>query len=102
MTVCLHCGQEHAEGTGTTASDGTGPFCCTGCAAAFDLVRGLGLERYYERRSVDPGARPLRPDSDAPPTDYAPHAKRADERLELEDLRRATKVVARTLFDLLQ
>jgi len=30
------------------------------------------------------------------------NAKRADERLELEDLRRATKVVARTLFDLLQ
>jgi acetylornithine deacetylase/succinyl-diaminopimelate desuccinylase-like protein len=30
------------------------------------------------------------------------HAKRADERLELEDLRRATKVVARTLADLLQ
>lgn len=30
------------------------------------------------------------------------NAKRADERLDLEDLRRATKVVARTLFDLLQ
>ncbi|UCU98326.1 M20 family metallopeptidase [Acidovorax radicis] len=29
------------------------------------------------------------------------HAKRADERLELEDLRRATKVIARTLHDLL-
>jgi acetylornithine deacetylase/succinyl-diaminopimelate desuccinylase-like protein len=29
------------------------------------------------------------------------HAKRADERLELEDLRRATKVVARCLHDLL-
>ncbi len=29
------------------------------------------------------------------------HAKRADERLDLEDLRRATKVVARTLCDLL-
>jgi succinyl-diaminopimelate desuccinylase len=28
-------------------------------------------------------------------------AKQADERLELEDLRRATKVVARTLLDLL-
>jgi len=28
------------------------------------------------------------------------NAKRADEHLELEDLRRATKVVARTLFDL--
>jgi acetylornithine deacetylase/succinyl-diaminopimelate desuccinylase-like protein len=29
------------------------------------------------------------------------HAKRADERVQLEDLRRATKVVARTLVDLL-
>ncbi|RYF60633.1 MAG: M20/M25/M40 family metallo-hydrolase, partial [Comamonadaceae bacterium] len=29
------------------------------------------------------------------------HAKRADERLDLEDLRRATKVVARALHDLL-
>ncbi len=37
-----------------------------------------------------------------PRTVLESHAKRADERLELEDLRRATKVVARTLFDLLQ
>jgi hypothetical protein len=29
------------------------------------------------------------------------HAKRADERLALDDLRRATKVVARSLADLL-
>ena len=37
-----------------------------------------------------------------PRTVLESHAKRADERLELQDLRRATKVVARTLFDLLQ
>jgi succinyl-diaminopimelate desuccinylase len=36
-----------------------------------------------------------------PKTVLESHAKRADERLELEDLRRATKVVARTLLDLL-
>ena len=36
-----------------------------------------------------------------PRTVLESHAKRADERLELEDLRRATKVVARTLVDLL-
>ncbi len=36
-----------------------------------------------------------------PPTVRESHAKRADERLDLEDLRRATKVVARTLQDLL-
>ena len=37
-----------------------------------------------------------------PRTVLQSNAKRADEQLELEDLRRATKVVARTLFDLLQ
>jgi len=36
-----------------------------------------------------------------PRTVLESHAKRADERLHLEDLRRATKVVARTLHDLL-
>jgi acetylornithine deacetylase/succinyl-diaminopimelate desuccinylase-like protein len=36
-----------------------------------------------------------------PRTVLESHAKRADERLVLEDLRRATQVVARTLFDLL-
>jgi succinyl-diaminopimelate desuccinylase len=36
-----------------------------------------------------------------PRTVLESHAKRADERLDLEDLRRATKVIARTLRDLL-
>jgi len=36
-----------------------------------------------------------------PRTVLESNAKRADERLDLEDLRRATKVVARTLLDLL-
>jgi len=36
-----------------------------------------------------------------PRTVLESHAKRADERLELEDLRRATKVIARALHDLL-
>ncbi|WP_394790021.1 M20 family metallopeptidase [Rhodoferax sp.] len=36
-----------------------------------------------------------------PRTVLESHAKRSDERLELEDLRRATKVIARTLVDLL-
>jgi acetylornithine deacetylase/succinyl-diaminopimelate desuccinylase family protein len=36
-----------------------------------------------------------------PRTVLESHAKRADERLELQDLRRATKVIARTLLDLL-
>jgi succinyl-diaminopimelate desuccinylase len=37
-----------------------------------------------------------------PRTVLESNAKRADEHVDLEDLRRATKVVARTLFDLLQ
>jgi succinyl-diaminopimelate desuccinylase len=37
-----------------------------------------------------------------PRTVLESNAKRADEHLRLEDLRRATKVIARTLFDLLQ
>uniref|UniRef100_UPI00356A5C60 M20/M25/M40 family metallo-hydrolase n=1 Tax=Hydrogenophaga sp. TaxID=1904254 RepID=UPI00356A5C60 len=37
-----------------------------------------------------------------PRTVLESHAKRADERLDLEDLRRATQVLARTLLDLLQ
>jgi len=37
-----------------------------------------------------------------PRTVLESHAKRADERLSLQDLRRATKVIARTLHDLLQ
>ncbi|MEY3652083.1 MAG: Acetylornithine deacetylase, partial [Pseudomonadota bacterium] len=36
-----------------------------------------------------------------PRTVLESHAKRADERLNLQDLRRATKVVARSLLDLL-
>ena len=37
-----------------------------------------------------------------PRTVLESHAKRADERLDLADLRRATKVMARTLLDLLK
>ena len=36
-----------------------------------------------------------------PRTVLESHAKRADERVQLEDVRRATKVIARTLLDLL-
>jgi len=37
-----------------------------------------------------------------PRTVLESHAKRADERLDLDDLRRATKVIARSLLDLLR
>jgi P-type Cu2+ transporter len=56
--VCRHCGADVAVGS-------TEVFCCPGCEGAFRLLNGLGLEGYYRRRSIDPGARPLRPDEDA-------------------------------------
>ena len=42
------------------------------------------------------------PQPPGPRTVRESNAKRADEHLVLEDLRRATKVIARTLFDLMQ
>lgn len=48
-----------------TSMSPAGPdFCCRGCAGAFELLGDLGLESYYNRRNIDPKARPLRPDSD--------------------------------------
>lgn len=72
MTSCLHCGLE--VGTGST---GGAEFCCAGCEAAYHLVQGLGLERYYAKRQLDPAARPMRPDEDGAPQDFAAHASAA-------------------------
>src|SRR5512147_566059 len=50
--ACLHCGDLVADGV---------QFCCRGCAGAFELIKGLGLGRYYERRTasgVTQGTRP--------------------------------------------
>ncbi|MBK8176723.1 MAG: heavy metal translocating P-type ATPase metal-binding domain-containing protein [Rhodospirillales bacterium] len=60
-TLCRHCGAAVLPGT---------PFCCSGCEAAYAIVRGLGLEAYYRRRTIDPTQRPLRPEIDAPPVVY--------------------------------
>lgn len=67
-TSCLHCGQDLGE----RATAG-GQFCCSGCEAAFGLIKGLGLDTYYARRSIDPDARPLRPDEEARTTDFSAH-----------------------------
>ncbi|MEI6986164.1 MAG: heavy metal translocating P-type ATPase metal-binding domain-containing protein [Rhodospirillaceae bacterium] len=58
MTACAHCGQPAANETNVG-------FCCQGCATAHELVHGLGLENYYARRSIDPMARPMRPEHSA-------------------------------------
>ena len=41
---CTHCG--------TTLAPGQGAFCCTGCEGAHALVRGLGLEAFYQRQRL--------------------------------------------------
>lgn len=66
MEDCRHCGEPVLTG---------GDFCCTGCEAAYALVQGMGLDAYYERRALDPSARPLKPDDDLQPRDYALHVR---------------------------
>jgi Cu2+-exporting ATPase len=51
--VCAHCGLPAAPGR---------EFCCPGCAAANDIIQGLGLGRYYQQRLLAVGARALRPE----------------------------------------
>ena len=51
--ACDHCGAVLAPGQGR--------FCCTGCEAAYGLVRGLGLDAFYRRRETADGA--LRPEA---------------------------------------
>jgi len=67
--ACLHCGS-----TVPTGTDGSG-FCCAGCEAAYATVRGLGLDGYYQKRSIDPEMRPLKPDADAPTIDYGAYVR---------------------------
>lgn len=65
--VCRHCGGAigdsavAADFIGSAGDDEGGPFCCTGCQAAWRLVKGLGLASYYDRRCIDPDVRPLKP-----------------------------------------
>ena len=52
-SVCAHCGLPSAPGR---------QFCCPGCAAASDIIQGLGLGNYYRQRLLAVGARALRPE----------------------------------------
>lgn len=63
-TTCAHCGGP---------SQGKDRFCCSGCAAAYHLVSGLGLEGYYGRRTLAADRPPPRPDAGATidPTPFA-------------------------------
>ena len=88
MASCAHCGAPMAAGVAagvvaggaTGAPDGAGEvpgteasFCCQGCRAAYGLLRGLGLDQYYRRRSIDPTQPPLKPDENAAALDYQAH-----------------------------
>ncbi|MFM2148443.1 MAG: hypothetical protein RLZZ187_749 [Pseudomonadota bacterium] len=64
--ACAHCGAALAPGQGE--------FCCTGCAGAHALVRGLGLDAFYRRQATASGT--LRP-PEVVTTDFAPHARAA-------------------------
>ena len=64
--ACAHCAAALAPGQGD--------FCCTGCAGAHALVRGLGLDAFYRRQETASGT--LRP-PEAVTTDFAPYARAA-------------------------
>ena len=70
MTHCQHCDLP-------VPADSTGgdDFCCQGCHAAYEMVRGMGLERYYQQRCLDPNEKVLRPDSDDQPRNYASYVR---------------------------
>jgi Cu2+-exporting ATPase len=51
--ACLHCGDLVGDRVA---------FCCRGCAGAFELIKSLGLGRYYERRAQAGVARGIQPE----------------------------------------
>ncbi len=72
--ACAHCAARLVPGAGE--------FCCTGCAGAHALVRGLGLDAFYRRQETAAGT--LRP-PETLATDFAPLARaRPDGAWELE------------------
>ena len=70
MSECLHCGLPVPDN-----SAGGQEFCCAGCRAAYGLVRGMGLESYYQRRCIDPNIRPMRPEESEAIFDFASYVK---------------------------
>lgn len=75
--ACAHCGAPARLPPG--AAPPAQAFCCNGCAAAYAMVAGLGLDAYYRKRSIDPEQRPLRPDDDIPALDLATWTRAADD-----------------------
>lgn len=71
-TRCLHCNEPLGSGALDPADTG---FCCSGCAAAYSIIRGLGLDGYYRRRVIDPRQRPIKPDEQPPAVEYAAYSR---------------------------
>lgn len=67
---CAHCGSSLASPDAR--------YCCAGCEAAHDLIKGLGLDQFYRRRFIAAQGRPLKPDNEPLP-DFAAYV-RTDER----------------------
>ena len=74
MSDCLHCGLPIPG-----KSSGGKEFCCAGCQAAYGMVQGLGLEKYYSQRCIDPDIRPMRPDEDETLFDFSSYVKTEDD-----------------------
>ena len=58
VATCAHCGDVVSTGPHVAPA-----FCCPGCAAAYEVVQGLGLDAYYRQRNLDENARRLKPDA---------------------------------------
>ena len=86
--------------------DGNKPLVDALCAHAStvfgELVQASGTPLYTDARLYCERGIPAVLYGCGPRTVLESNAKRADEHIDIEDLRRATKVVARTLFDLLK
>ena len=67
---CLVAGGESSDARGSASHDDP-VFCCNGCRGAYELIRGWGLEEFYQLRDspggeVDDQADPLLEDLDDP------------------------------------
>jgi succinyl-diaminopimelate desuccinylase len=76
-------------------------FCHHAAQVFGEPIEATGTPLYTDARLFSERGIPTVLYGCGPRTVLESHAKRADEHIELEDLRRATKVVARVLVDLL-
>jgi Cu2+-exporting ATPase len=66
--ACAHCGEPVS---------GHARFCCSGCAAAYQIIHDLGFERYYSQRTLGASARAPKPDDELR-FDFAQHAQESN------------------------